>query len=429
MRIGVVPVSSRITGGVYQYSTTLAKGLSDLHLPDSMIMFTEEGEELAPELAAIPFEHVEISSTRGVLAPLKRALSAVVPTPMKVAVRNLANRAAPVKPDESMPSDLGTVVSTPRGRLWAKGLGGRGLDLMLYPTSNAISFEVGIPYIVAIHDLQHRLQPKFPEVSANGEWEAREYDLGNCITSATIVLVDSEVGKEDVLRFYGDRGIAEDEVMVLPFLPAPYISDASDLEVRRVLAAYGLERGYLFYPAQFWPHKNHVRIVEALALLRGQGLDVRLVLSGSHSGELREATFVAVKHKAAETGVGDLVRYLGRVPDEDMSALYLGSAGLIMPTFFGPTNIPPLEAFSLGRPVITSDIRGIREQMDGAALLIDPRSAESISAGIRRLLTEPGLADVLVTRGRERLTSFSRSDYLERLRSIIETARTRVARA
>jgi glycosyltransferase involved in cell wall biosynthesis len=82
-----------------------------------------------------------------------------------------------------------------------------------------------------------------------------------------------------------------------------------------------------------------------------------------------------------------------------------------MPTFFGPTAIPPVEAWSLGCPVITSDIRGIREQMGDAALLVDPRSVESIAAGIVRVWKEQALRKELVARGRERLTSY----YSERL--------------
>ena len=73
---------------------------------------------------------------------------------------------------------------------------------------------------MAIHDLQHRLQPEFPEVSANGEWERREYRFRNGARYATLLLADSEVGKEDLLNFYGPYGVTPDRVKVLPFIPA-----------------------------------------------------------------------------------------------------------------------------------------------------------------------------------------------------------------
>jgi hypothetical protein len=141
-----------------------------------------------------------------------------------------------------------------------------GIDLMLYPTPIPLSFEAGIPYIMAIHDLQHRLQPQFPEVSSNGEWESREYYFRNGSRYATLLLADSEVGKEDILACYESFGVTADRVKVLPFLPASYLAvDIPEADRQRVRAAYQLPPRYLFYPAQFWPHKNHINIVHALA--------------------------------------------------------------------------------------------------------------------------------------------------------------------
>ena len=85
---------------------------------------------------------------------------------------------------------------------------------------------------------------------------------------------------------------------------------------------------------------------------------------------------------ASDLGLESQIRYGGYVPDEDMSGLYAGAVALTMPTFFGPTNIPVLEAWAYGCPVLTSDIRGIREQVGDAGVLVDPRSIESIADGI-----------------------------------------------
>jgi glycosyltransferase involved in cell wall biosynthesis len=129
---------------------------------------------------------------------------------------------------------------------------------------------------------------------------------------------------------------------------------------------------------------------------------------------------------AHEWGVAEQIRYLGYVPDEDMSAMYAGAAALVMPTFFGPTNIPVLEAWAFGCPVLTSDIRGIREQVGDAAVLADPRSVEAIAEGIERLWTDDGLRRRLVERGRQRLSAYTPEDYRRRLIDIVEEAKTRV---
>jgi glycosyltransferase involved in cell wall biosynthesis len=96
-----------------------------------------------------------------------------------------------------------------------------------------------------------------------------------------------------------------------------------------------------------------------------------------------------------------------------------------MPTFFGPTNIPVLEAWALGCPVLTSDIRGIREQVQNAAVLADPRSVESIAEGISRLWNDKPLAEDLVRRGRQRLSAYTPADYRQRLIEILEEGKIR----
>ena len=252
---------------------------------------------------------------------------------------------------------------------------------------------------MAIHDLQHRLQPEFPEVSANGEWDGREYLFRNGARSATLLLADSEVGKEDVLNFYSEYGVTADQVKVLPFLPAHYLTQSVDAaERKRVRAAHHLPERYLYYPAQFWPHKNHQRIVEALALLKQRyDIEIPIVFTGTPSDPIRRHTYQRLISTARQCRIEHLVYSLGFVSNEDMSALYAEAVALVMPTFFGPTNIPVLEAWSLGCPVITSNIRGIREQVGDELMekylsflkgYLAPRYAEFIGKEIQTAYLE-----------------------------------------
>jgi len=286
-----------------------------------------------------------------------------------------------------------------------------------------ISFEARIPYIMPVHDLQHMLQPEFPEVSANGEWEQREYLFRNGIRNAILILVDSEVGKEDVLRFYGRYGISPDRIRIIPFLPANYLSVHVPPKLRaEIRRRYSLPKRYLFYPAQFWAHKNHVRIVKAIALLREQaGAEIHMVFCGANTTATQKQTYLEVMTLVCELNISDQVHYLGYVPDEDMSGLYAEAAGLVMPTFFGPTNIPILEAWAFGCPVVTSDIRGIQEQVGDAGLLVDIRSVEGIAAGMLRVWRDHQLRDELARRGRRRLESYTPEEFQLRLSDIVRT--------
>jgi glycosyltransferase involved in cell wall biosynthesis len=311
---------------------------------------------------------------------------------------------------ESRPADA--IRRRPDVRAWHEQL---GIDLVVYPFTSPLSFEAGTPYVLAVHDLQHRVHPDMPEF-AGGEAASREYVFGNGIREAKVVLVDSDIGKEDVLDFYGDA-IEPERVAVLPFLPgAPTV--VTDDDRARVRREHRLPERYLFYPAQFWPHKNHRRVVEALAAVG----DAELVLVGSAVGEVRERNRAELVQRARELGVDGRVHHLGYAPAEDMAALYAEAVALVMPTFFGPTNIPILEAWALGCPVITSDIRGVRDQAGDAALLVDPESVESIAAAIERVWTDEELRQDLGRRGRERLGLYTREDFAQRLGAILDQA-------
>src|SRR6185436_3788013 len=93
---------------------------------------------------------------------------------------------------------------------------------------------------------------------------------------------------------------------------------------------YKIEGPYLFYPAQFWPHKNHINLLRAIKLLKERdGLKFTLVLSGSDHGN---ASYV--KQTADELGLADQVIFAGFVPYEDIMAFYKHAFALTFVTFF-----------------------------------------------------------------------------------------------
>lgn len=184
---------------------------------------------------------------------------------------------------------------------------------------------------------------------------------------------------------------------------------------------------YFFYPAQFWRHKNHALILHAIRLIAAEtGEVVPVVFCGSYADYNRALNFKEVEALAKELGVADRVRYLGVVPDEDLPALYSLSVGLVMPTFFGPTNFPPLEAWHYGRPVITSGIAGLREQIGDAGLLIDPRSAPELSRAMLQLWRDEALGAELARRGRQRLSCYSWETFIAKVAAILIEACERV---
>ena len=92
-----------------------------------------------------------------------------------------------------------------------------------------------------------------------------------------------------------------------------------------------------------------------------------------------------------QLGLAENVHFLGYVPEAHMPGLYRRARALVMPTFFGPTNIPPWEAIALGCPVAVSDIDGMRDQMGDAALFFDPTSVPEMAQVMERLWRDDAL--------------------------------------
>ncbi len=291
----------------------------------------------------------------------------------------------------------------------ARMLGREKCDLWICPSHERWAFRAPIPALGTIHDLMHRYEPTFPEVVENGEYDRREFHFTETTRWAKGILVDSETGKRHVCESY-DADPAR--VFVLPYIAPRYIYESSAAKVDE---EYDLPRKFLFYPAQFWRHKNHPVLLQALARTSARHPDISLVLAGSRRNGYEEAVSTVEK-----LGLGDRVIFLGYVPDSDMAGLYRRARALIMPSLFGPTNIPQLEAFATGCPAAVGNIYGVSEQVGDAALLFDPRSVDEVAEAMTRLWEDDALCRALSERGRRTADAWGPPQFSRRLREIID---------
>lgn len=282
-------------------------------------------------------------------------------------------------------------------------------DLWIFPSQNSRSYQVPVPALGSIHDLMHRYERDFPEASSRREFNYRERMFANVCRWAKGVLVDSETGRQQAAESYGTPC---ERIHALPFVAPPYIWETTTppgFDTR-----YALPAKYIFYPAQFWEHKNHKRLIRAIAGLKKDFPDLSLVLAGSPKNAY--ASTVKLVH---DLGLSNDVHFLGYVPDEDMPELYRRARALVMPTFYGPTNIPPLEAFAAGCPVAISGSYAMPEQAGDAALFFDPKSESEIADCILKLWTDDDLCATLKEKGRIRASNWGQKQYNERLLQII----------
>ncbi|MFH1442332.1 MAG: glycosyltransferase family 1 protein [Candidatus Omnitrophota bacterium] len=271
-------------------------------------------------------------------------------------------------------------------------------------------------YIFTVWDLCFFDYPEFPEVYINREFERRETLYRLAITKAVAVVTDSEFTKSNIIKRYA---IAENRVISLPFLPsnaAGISKKAYDSNFIDIKKKYNIDDKYIFYPAQFWPHKNHIYILDGLKLLKEKyNLKIHAVFSGSDKGNL---SFIL--RKAKEFGIDNQIHYIGFIEDKELPYLYAQALALVMPTYFGPTNIPPLEAFSMGCPVLYSDLPGLKDQVKGAALLLGLNNPDTMCQGLLKILNNSPEINLFIENGRKKAESLMNDSGWEKLSNIFE---------
>lgn len=257
-----------------------------------------------------------------------------------------------------------------------------GADVVHFPTQHAEL--VDRPFVYQPWDLQHRW---LPELFSRAERRRRDHVYRRYCQGAAAVVVATEWIRTDVIDAYD---LDPTRVVVIP-PGAP-----------RRAASTGAtplgERTYALYPAQAWAHKNHTGLLDALALLRDDGLDVTLVCPGV-SGDHRER----LRAEAAARHLDGAVHWPGYVDDDELASLYAGARCLVFPSRFEGWGFPVVEAMIAGVPVLCSDAPCLDGAAAGAAVRVDVDDPVAIAEGWRRLWTDDALRADLVACGRTRV--------------------------
>ncbi|HUI62201.1 MAG TPA: glycosyltransferase family 1 protein [Steroidobacteraceae bacterium] len=277
---------------------------------------------------------------------------------------------------------------------------------------------VEVPFAATVWDLGHRELPYFPEVSLSGwTFDQREAFYSHVLPRASLIVIGNSVGARSIHEFYR---VPVDNIRNIP-LPVDSVPLRDLKSDGALLQPLGLTPGgYLFYPAQFWPHKNHVTLIDALALLRKQGHALKLVFTGSDKGNR-----AYVESYVARCGLQDAVVFAGFVATALLHQLYLNAFAMVFASLLGPDNLPPLEAMAMGCPVVCATFNGAREQLGDAALFFEGLDCAQASSQILKLL-DPELRDSLVSKGRALALTRSPDEYVGRINEALDQfAKTR----
>ncbi len=391
--IGVFITMSRHGGGSYQWVVNVLQVLDDyaqLHNNVTIHMFQYSEYEAADELkSAFPsFFFHEIGKVNHFVMVVLRRVAYIIPFLIPVL--------RPIFPLNSI-------------------LAQKQIALVLFPTTNLDSALCNRKHIFFLADIAHVFYPHFPEVSANGQLRLRHILFKYGLSHADQIVVESKQLRNDIARYY-QADVTKTDVLYQTFSKTlESYKDEAEIDDEQSDFKRTIPSRYVFYPAQLWQHKNHKNLLYAMKVVIGEIPDLCLVLVGSRkNGD--QGIFGLIE----ELELQNNVKYLGYVPDKFMPILYKNAQALVMPTYFGPTNIPTLEAFHWGCPAVISDLPGSTEQTGDAALLFNPDSPEDIAEKIMLVLKNEDLRQEMVKKGYERLNVLSYENYRNTLFAILD---------
>jgi glycosyltransferase involved in cell wall biosynthesis len=254
------------------------------------------------------------------------------------------------------------------------------VDLVYYPAP-MVCINPEVPFFTTLWDLGHLTLNSFPEVHQDYVFEIREAWYTKHLNRAAGVLVESEAGRKQLHKFYS---VLDERVHTIPLFPGKVIEESVTADEKvDILNNFGIEEEkYLFYPAQYWAHKNHINLLRALKSLKESGHNLKLVFTGSDHGNQAH-----VKSFIEKNGLESSVLMLGFLSFKEIRALYESALALTMPTFLGPSNMPPIESALMGTPVICSEIEGHREVLGDTALYFNPKNYNEIAERVVDLLS------------------------------------------
>jgi glycosyltransferase involved in cell wall biosynthesis len=142
------------------------------------------------------------------------------------------------------------------------------------------------------------------------------------------------------------------------------------------------------------------------------------VIAGLDDSREADVHLEELRRLAADLGITDRVRFLGKLSDDQLVDLYNGACVFAIPSLYEGFGVPALEAMACGTPVLAGRAGSLPEIVGQAAYLVDPTETASIAAGLSELLRDTGLRDRLVARGYERTREFSWERAAERILEI-----------
>lgn len=250
-----------------------------------------------------------------------------------------------------------------------------------------------IKKVLAVHDLVAIL---YPETMTNYNRFIHNIFFAKSLKSADSIIAMSEATKQSIIEKFG---INENKINVIYEGVSKSFRPYQPEEVKSILNQYGLNKPYLLSVGTLEPRKNYPLLLRAF---KGLKTDCNLVIIGKPGWKF-EKIFASIN----DLKLGNRVKILGYVKDEDLPYLYNGAEIFVFPSIYEGFGLPVLEALACGTPVICSNSSSLPEVGGDAVIYFNPNSADELVTKVNQLLTDNELKKLLIQKGLNRVKLFT----------------------
>jgi glycosyltransferase involved in cell wall biosynthesis len=283
-------------------------------------------------------------------------------------------------------------------------------DIIYTPSVVLQSFHTRRPTVLSMHDIQHVHYPEF------FTWEkrlSRRITYGLSARYASYLQASSEFIRADLLAHFPDMPPERVE-MISEGVTVEEFAERRDTS--QLCLRYDLPERFLFYPAQLWPHKNHLTVLKALKQIEEhEGTKIPLVMAGANF-----SAAAAIARFISDEGM-DYTRYLGKVPFEDLVGLYQKAEFLIAAGLYESSCLPVLEAAAAGAPIIAARIPPNEELGQKLQLnLFSPLDVQELAKLILSLWSDQTTASAQTAHNRRNISFYSWENAARKYISLFE---------
>ena len=280
---------------------------------------------------------------------------------------------------------------------------------IIWPISSELRYPFSIPYFFTLWDLQHKTIPEYSEVGSFLNKFYREILIRENLNRCKYVITGNNFGKKEILKYYK----IDKNKIILNNHPTPAWVYKKKHRTKFFLKKNKI-KNYFLYPANFWSHKNHLNLIKGFYYFnRKNNNNYQLILVGNIIDKI---VYKKIINFINEQDLQPYIKIMGFVDRKDLLTLYDNCIALSYLSVSGPENLPPLEAFARGKPVLYSNFKGAKEQLKNYPLYINYKNPLDIAKGMKIILSKKKFSKVYIKFARSKDTI----KYISKVNSVLE---------